>query len=195
MKLLLASQNQHKKEEIFQIFKGHDIELIDLSYFNDQDDPVEDGITFLDNALIKARYFAKKYQMPTISDDSGICVIALDGRPGVHSKRYSGGTDEDNNNKLLEELKDKDNRAAYYVSVIAIVFPDGKTFHYEGRLYGEIAFERKGTNGFGYDPLFYLPEYDKHVAQLSMAEKNKISHRANALKQVGEHLDEIINYK
>ena len=195
MKLLLASQNKHKIVEISHIFNGYEIELIDLSFFNDQDEVVENGKTFLENAIIKAKYYAHKYQMITISDDSGLAVDALGGKPGIYSKRYSGGLDIDNNQKLLDEMKLIKNRKAQFTSVIVIYFPDGHIFHYEGSIEGLIAYEPKGSNGFGYDPIFYLPNYDKHMAELDMEIKNKISHRAQALKQVKEHLDEIINYK
>jgi len=195
MKLLLASQNQHKKIEMKEIFDSEGIELLDLSSFHDNDDVEEDGDTFLDNAMIKALYFSKKYSMPAISDDSGIVIKALGGGPGVYSKRYSGGSDLDNNLKVLEEMKGKTNRDAYFVSVIVIAFPDGKCFSYVGRVHGLIGFELKGNNGFGYDSIFYVPSYDKHMAELPSEVKNKISHRALALKQVKEHLHEIINYK
>ncbi len=195
MKLLIATQNQHKKQELMQIFKDNDIELMDLSFYHDQDDVVEDGKTFLDNAIIKAKYFAMKYNMPTMSDDSGLVVPSLGGKPGIYSKRYSGGTDVDNYLKLLDDLKDITDRTAYFVSVIVIYFPDGHYLHYEGRVYGEIAYEPKGSNGFGYDPVFYLKSMDKHMAELPAEVKNEISHRAQAMKQVKEHLGEIINYK
>ncbi len=195
MKLLLASQNQHKKEEIFQIFKDYDVELLDLSFFKDCDDVLESGTTFLENAIIKAKYFSKKYNMPAIADDSGLVVHALGGRPGIYSKRYSGGSDIDNNIKLLDEMKDKDDRNAYFISVIVIYFPDDYYVHFEGRVYGEIAYQMKGNHGFGYDPIFYIKNYDKHMAELDSHIKNQISHRAMAIKEVRKRLDEIINYK
>lgn len=195
MKLLIASQNKHKIKEIKNIFDDDRFELMSLADFNDFDDPVEDGQTFLDNAIIKAKYFAKKYDIPTLSDDSGLCVEALNLMPGIHSKRYSGGSDHDNNLKLLKALDKTLNRRAFFVSMIVIYFPDGKTFHFEGRLYGEISMHAAGEHGFGYDPIFYLPEQKKHLAQLSSDEKNKISHRRHALEKVRMHLDEIISYK
>jgi XTP/dITP diphosphohydrolase len=195
MKLLIASQNKHKIEEIKQIFDLTNIELLDLDQFNDDDDVVEDGKTFLDNAILKAKYFANKYHIPTLSDDSGLVVEALDGRPGINSKRYSGGNDKDNYLKLLEEMKNISNRKAYFITVIAIYFPDGHIFHYEGKVHGEIAIAPKGTHGFGYDPIFYLPSLDKHMAELDADRKNQISHRGQALKHVKEHMNEIINYK
>jgi len=195
MKLLIASQNKHKIEEIKKIFSDARFELITLKDFNDSDDPIEDGSSFLENACIKAKYFAHKYHIPTLADDSGLCVEALNLAPGIYSKRYSGGNDHDNNMKLLDELKNERERKAYFVSMIVIYFPSDHYMHFEGRLYGEIAKEEKGNLGFGYDPIFYLPTLDKHLAELSMDEKNKISHRANALKKVGAHINEIINYK
>ncbi len=195
MKLLIASQNTHKIEEIKKIFSDSRFELKTLKDFNDSDDPIEDGSSFLENALIKAKYFANKYHMPTLADDSGLCVKALNLAPGIFSKRYSGGNDHDNNMKLLAELKNEYQRTAYFVSMIVIYFPSNHYMHFEGRLYGEIAKEEKGTSGFGYDPIFYVPTLKKHLAELSIDEKNKISHRANALRKVGANIDEIINYK
>jgi len=195
MKLLIASQNKHKIEEIKQIFDLTDVELLNLEQFNDQDDVIEDGQTFLDNAILKAKYFAEKYHMPTLSDDSGLVVDALDGMPGIHSKRYSGGNDKDNYLKVLDEMKHVKQRQAYFVTVIAIYFPKGHIFHFEGRVNGEIAMTPKGENGFGYDPIFYIPSLGKHMAELDASTKNKISHRAQALIKVKEHMNEIINYK
>lgn len=195
MKILIASQNKHKIEEITKIFDDDRFTLYTLEDFNDDDDPIEDGKTFLENAIIKAKYFAKKYQIPTLSDDSGLCVEALHLMPGIYSKRYSGGNDKDNNDKLLLNLKGIKNRDAYFVSMIVIYFPDDTYFSFEGRLYGEIAEQPLGTMGFGYDPIFYVKSLDKHLAQLTLDEKNHISHRAQALEKVGMHLDEIINHK
>ena len=144
---------------------------------------VEDGSTFVENAVKKAREFADLSSCCTLADDSGICVGALDGCTGVYSVRFCGihGGDKANNDLMLRKLENVIDRCAYYVCAIALACPDGKTITAEGYLHGEIGFEEKGENGFGYDPLFILPEYGLTVAQLRLEEKNRISHRAKAL--------------
>jgi len=195
MEIIIASQNVHKVKELSAIFKHQNISLISLKDLNDNDDVVEDGDSFLDNALIKAKYFSKKYNKPVISDDSGLVIPALNGRPGIYSARYSGGNDRDNNIKILKEMEDQKNRNAYFVSVIVLCYPNGVYKSYEGRAYGLIANQEKGSQGFGYDSIFYYPELNKHFAELDSDVKNQISHRANALKQLKEDIDEIINYQ
>ncbi|MCF7930339.1 MAG: XTP/dITP diphosphatase [Acholeplasmataceae bacterium] len=193
--LIIASQNVHKIRELSAIFNHKGIHLISLKELNDNDDVIEDGHSFLENAIIKASYFAKKYQKPVIADDSGLVIHALDGRPGIYSARYSGGDDHQNNLKVLKEMQDKENRDAYFVSVIVLCYPNGVYKSYEGKVFGIIAIEEKGKNGFGYDSIFYYPDLDKNFAELDSEIKNQISHRANALKQLKEDIDEIINYK
>ncbi len=195
MKILIASQNEHKIKEFKQIFENTDITLISLKDLNDDDDVEETEHTFTKNAIIKAKYFAKKYRIPTFSDDSGLSVDALNGAPGVYSKRYSNGNDYDNNIKLLKELKDVENRSAYFTSVVALYYPDCSYKTYEGIVYGTIGHELKEIKAFGYDPLFYPDGYDKSFSELGSVIKNQISHRGIALKKVKEDLDEIINHK
>jgi len=195
MEIIIASQNVHKVKELSAIFKHQNISLISLKDLNDNDDVVEDGDSFFENALIKAKYFSKKYNKPVISDDSGLVIPALNGRPGIYSARYSGGNDRDNNIKILKEMEDQKNRNAYFVSVIVLCYPNGVYKSYEGRAYGLIANQEKGSQGFGYDSIFYYPELNKHFAELDSDVKNQISHRANALKQLKEDIDEIINYQ
>ncbi len=193
--MIIASQNVHKIKELSTIFNHNDIRLISLKDLKDNDDVIEDGHSFLENAIIKASYFAKKYNKPAIADDSGLVVLALDGRPGIYSARYSCGGDHQNNLKVLKEMKDQENKDAYFVSVIVLCYPNGIYKSYEGRVYGLIADEEKGSNGFGYDSIFYYPELKKHFAELDSNIKNQISHRANALNKLKEDIDEIINYK
>ncbi len=195
MEIIIASQNVHKIKELSAIFKHQDISLISLKDLNDNDDVVEDGHSFLDNALIKAKYYTAKYHKPVISDDSGLVIDALNGRPGIYSARYSGGSDHDNNIKVLKEMEGQENREAYFVSVIVLCYPNGVFKSYEGRAHGLIGKEEKGNQGFGYDSIFYFPKLNKHFAELDSEIKNKISHRANALNQLKEDINEIINYK
>lgn len=195
MEIIIASQNTHKVKELSAIFNHQQISLISLKELNDFDEVVEDGDSFLANALLKAKYFAAKYNKPVISDDSGLVIPALDGRPGIYSARYSGGSDHDNNLKVLKEMETQKNRDAYFVSVIVLCYPNGVYKSYEGRAYGMISNQEKGKQGFGYDSIFYYPELDKNFAELDPQIKNQISHRANALKQLKEDIDEIINHK
>jgi len=154
---------------------------------------VEDGSTFMENAVKKAREIAEISGCCAIADDSGICVDALDGAPGIFSARFCGrhGDDQANNNLLLEKLKDTPDseRGAHYTCAIALAYPDGNIVKAEGYMYGVIGHEEKGENGFGYDPLFILPEYGKTSAEISPEEKNRISHRAQALQLLLKELE------
>lgn len=154
---------------------------------------VEDGETFADNALLKARSACEISGMPAVADDSGLCVDVLDGAPGVYSARYAGnhGDDSANNALLLKNLENvpKDKRTARFVSAVACVFPDGDEFTVEGSCEGIIGFAEKGENGFGYDPLFYVGE--QSFAELSDSEKDKLSHRGKALKLLKERLEKM----
>lgn len=188
MKMLAATNNQHKLEEISAILKELDIEIISMKQAGIEVEVDETGDTFTANALLKAREIAKLCHMAVISDDSGLEVFALDGQPGVKSARYSGveGVEKDakNNEKLLKNLEavPAQDRGARFCSVIAAVFPDGKELVAEGYVYGKIGYEAKGSNGFGYDPLFIVDGYGMSMAEMSAETKNKISHRANALQ-------------
>lgn len=190
MEMIAATNNSHKLEEIKEILTVLDWEIFSLADVGINIDIPETGKTFEENALIKAREICKLTGQVSIADDSGLEVKALKGRPGVFSARYAGvdGEDKDsaNNAKLLEELKDVpwDKRDARFCSVIAIVYPDGNEITARGYINGRIGYEAKGNNGFGYDPIFIIDGLDKTMAELSMEEKNKISHRANALRKV-----------
>jgi XTP/dITP diphosphohydrolase len=194
-KILIASHNQNKVTEIKDLVKDLDIELISLSDLGDLDEVIEDGSTFFENAYKKAFYFAKKYQMSTLSDDSGLCVMALDEKPGVLSARYTTGGDIENNKKVLTEMVNNKNREAYFICSIVFVNQNFETKSFEGRVYGEIYHEMSGQNGFGYDSIFYYPKLNKTFGNLSKEEKNKISHRANALSQFKDYLYEITHHK
>ena len=157
---------------------------------------IEDGKTFDDNAYKKASFTARVLGYPAIADDSGLCVEALDHAPGVYSARYAGenATDAENVAKLMDAMKDETNRNAYFQCVISIAIPTGPALTYEGRCDGVLTREPAGDNGFGYDPLFFFPEFNKTFAQLTMAEKAKVSHRGKALQEIAQEMDKIIDW-
>lgn len=191
--LVIATTNQNKLKEFKEILKDLDIEVRSLADFGPIPEVIEDGETFDDNAYKKAWQTAKILGLPTIADDSGLVVEALNGAPGVYSARYSGedATDEKNVTKLLSELKGVENRKAQFQCVLSIAVPSGPALTYEGNCEGAIIDERRGDNGFGYDPVFYFEEFDKTFAELSMDEKNKVSHRGKALAQVKSEVQQI----
>lgn len=191
IEIVLASRNKNKIKEFQVLFEkefGENIKVLSLDDIGFFDDIEENGETFEENAFTKA-FVPAKLGFIGIADDSGLCVEALNGAPGVYSARYSGGDDEDNNNLLLKELEDKQNRNAKYVCAIACVFPNNsKSFVVRGECNGKILKERHGKGGFGYDPLFYFEEFGKTFAEIELSEKNKVSHRANAIKHLVEKL-------
>lgn len=192
MKLIIASNNAHKLTEMKAILSPFFDDVQSMREAGIEHETVEDGTTFMENAVKKARELAEISGHAAIADDSGICVDALDGAPGIYSARFSGvhGDDKANNRLLLEKLQGVENRAAHYTCAIALCWPDGKMLTAEDYFYGEIGQEEKGTNGFGYDPLFFLPEYGCTSAQLSPEEKNRISHRGKALRKLVGLLEE-----
>ncbi len=185
LKIVLATRNRDKIKEIKNVFKDMDIEFLTLDDFKGFPEVIEDGKTLLENALKKAREISKFFNMPALSDDTGLEVEYLGGAPGVYSARYAGenATYEDNVNKLLKELEgvEWDKRKAVFKTIVALVFPDGREFVAEGANEGHITTEKIGTEGFGYDPIFYVDEKGKTYAEMSLEEKNSISHRARAL--------------
>ncbi len=194
--IVLATTNKGKTKEMQEILKGYPIEIKNLSDFGPIPEVIEDGETFDDNAYKKAAFTAKVLGYPALADDSGLCVETLDGAPGVYSARYAGenATDADNVAKLLEALKDEENRKAAFQCVISIAVPTGAALTYEGSCEGVLTREPAGDNGFGYDPLFFFPEFNKTFAQLSLAEKAQVSHRGKALKEVTDEMDKIIDW-
>lgn len=189
MKLLIASNNQHKIDEIKQILGNKFEQILSLSEAGIVCDPEENGKTFLDNALIKVRAVAKLTDMPVLGDDTGLCVDALNGAPGVHSARFAGDHDNAKNRaKLLYELQDETNRKAHFSTAVALLYPDGRLVTAEGRVDGEILHTEVGTNGFGYDSLFYCNEIGKTFAEATAEEKNAVSHRGRALQKLAEKL-------
>jgi XTP/dITP diphosphohydrolase len=191
--LVIATTNQNKLKEFKEILKDLDIEVRSLSDFGPIPEIIEDGKTFDDNAYKKAWYTAKYLGLPAIADDSGLIVDALNGEPGVYSARYSGenATDAENVSKLLSNLKGIENRKAHFQCVLSIAVPSGPALTYEGDCEGIIIDERRGDNGFGYDPVFYFEEFDKTFAELSSEEKHKVSHRGKALAQVKTEVQHI----
>ena len=189
MKLLIASNNQHKIDEIKQILGNKFEQILSLSEAGIVCDPEENGKTFLDNALIKVRAVAKLTDMPVLGDDTGLCVDALNGAPGVHSARFAGDHDNAKNRaKLLYELQDETNRKAHFSTAVALLYPDGRLVTAEGRVDGEILHTEVGANGFGYDSLFYCSEIGKTFAEATAEEKNAVSHRGRALQNLAEKL-------
>ncbi len=190
-KIIFATGNRHKAEEVKAIFGNADIELITL---NDLENPpviIEDGKTFEENSLIKARTVFEKYKLPVIADDSGLEVEQLNGAPGIYSARYSGeeGNYKKNNEKLLADLKDfPEPHKARFVCVVSYIDSE-QVVVAEGELQGEIIGEYRGVNGFGYDPLFVPTGYSKSLAEITPEEKNKISHRAKAFENIKRKLN------
>lgn len=193
LKIFLATGNKHKIEEISDIFSDiENVEILSIKDGVEIPEVIEDGTTFEENSKKKAVEISKFLNMITIADDSGLCVDALNGEPGVYSARYSGtGDDLKNNEKLIENLKGVENRKAKFVSVITLAKPNGETFSFEGEILGEIVDNPRGNTGFGYDPHFYVEEYQKTLAQLPEL-KNKISHRAKALEKLKKELKNIL---
>ena len=186
MKVIVASGNAHKIEEIAKILT--DFELISMREAGYDGDIEENGASFKENALIKAKFIAEKFSLPALADDSGLCVDALGGAPGVYSARYSGGGDSENRALLIKNLENAADRSARFKSAICLYFPDGKALFGEGVCEGRILFEDTGTNGFGYDPIFYSYDLQKSFGQASAEEKNSVSHRFNALTDLKSKL-------
>ncbi|MBQ9229126.1 MAG: RdgB/HAM1 family non-canonical purine NTP pyrophosphatase [Eubacterium sp.] len=195
MDFILASNNQKKLGEMQRILAPLGIQVVTAKMLGKTlEDVVEDGDTFEANARIKAMHACRVMNMPAIADDSGLCVDYLDGAPGIYSARFSGGhgDDEANNDLLLEKLAGvpMEQRTAYYVCAICCVFPDGREITVRGECHGHIGFERDGSEGFGYDPLFIVD--GRAFGRYTAEEKDKISHRGNALRKLTEELEKIV---
>ena len=186
MKVILASQNQHKLVELSAILSQLGFEIALESEYGLHVDVDETGATFEENSLLKAEAVMKASGMPVLADDSGLMVDALDGAPGVYSARYGHkSSDAERIAYLLENLKDvpAERRTAKFVCVITCLWPDGREIVARGECPGRILYEKHGAGGFGYDPVFYLPEYGMTYAELPPKKKNEISHRGNALRE------------
>ena len=189
MKLLAATNNKNKLREFKEILTPLGFDIISMAESGIEADPEENGITFLENAMIKATEICRLANVPVLADDSGLEVDALDGAPGIYSARYAPGSDSDRVNKLLSDMEGKENRAARFVSAVVICYPDGKSISAIGTCEGVISDAPAGENGFGYDPIFYVQQYERTYAQLSADEKNAISHRGVALRKLREKLE------
>ncbi len=183
MKLIIASNNKHKIYEIKTILAGYFEEILSLSEAGIDHETVEDGTTFMENAIKKAREIAEISGYASLADDSGITAHALGDEPGVYSARFAGvhGDDEANNALLLDRLRGAEDKGAHYTCAIALAYPNGELVTAEGYMYGAITENRRGERGFGYDPIFVPDGESRTVAEMSDEEKNAISHRAKAL--------------
>lgn len=185
-KIVVASGNSHKIIEIRQIFTG--VEIISMHELGFNEDIPETGKSFKENAKIKAEAVAKKFGLPALADDSGLCVDALYGAPGIYSARFSGEGDAGNRKLLLKKLDGISDRGAYFESAVCLCLPNGKTFFGEGRTYGRILQEEIGNNGFGYDCLFFSEDLKKSFGLATSDEKNSVSHRYRALCDLRDKL-------
>jgi XTP/dITP diphosphohydrolase len=193
MEILVATRNPGKVREIRKAFKGLGLRIRSLRDFRKVPQMEEDGKSFAENALKKARFYSKIYGILTLSDDSGLEVYVLNGSPGIHSARFAGekATDRENKQKLLHQLEGipLSRRGARFRCSIALVSPEGREAVVEGECRGKIGFKEVGRKGFGYDPLFILPGLGKTMAQLTLEEKNRISHRGKALRKLKKKID------
>lgn len=191
-KLVVASHNSGKLVEIQDLLKDLDIEILSAKGFN-LDEPVETGKTFIENAILKAEYVFKKTNLPTLADDSGLCVNALNGEPGIYSARWAGENKDFNwaMNKVNDKLCSLGNldRTAYFICVMALIVPSHEPIVFEGKVEGQLVWPVKGSNGFGFDPMFVPKGYDKTFGELDSNIKQKISHRANALLKMKKFLE------
>jgi len=186
-KLVLATRNSHKIQEISKFFSDVDVQILSIGDFQDAPYVVESGKTLEENAIIKAESASKFTGLPALADDTGLFVEALNGAPGVYSSRYAQeGNYKLNNQKLLKALEGVpfERRTAYFKTVVVLVLPDMSRYIVSGRLNGKIIDKLKGTHGFGYDPLFYVEDKGRTLAELTLEEKNKISHRAKAFENI-----------
>lgn len=202
MKIAIATKNAHKANELAKILKIDGVEFANLSELGIDCEIEENGTTFAENALIKAKYICEKYGFVTIADDSGLCVDALSGEPGIYSARYASrdgknASDSDNINLLLEKLKTipSGERSARFICSMALCAPDGKSFTVNGVCEGHITTDIRGEGGFGYDPVFYCTKLCKTFAESTEEEKNSVSHRAVACALLSEKLKEYLKKK
>ncbi|BBO83456.1 XTP/dITP diphosphatase [Desulfosarcina ovata] len=194
--LVIATRNKGKTAEIRDMLSGFPITIKNLDDFGPIPEVVEDGETFDENAYKKSSFTARVLGYPALADDSGLMVEALEGAPGVHSARWAGpeATDAERCSKLLTEMENQPNRKAAFACVISIAVPAGPALTYEGRCEGTILDAPAGSNGFGYDPVFFYAPLNKTFAQLTLAEKGRVSHRGRALQEVRDEFDKIIKW-
>ena len=196
MEVVIATNNKNKVFEFKSLFNSKNVEFKTLKEIGYLKEIIEDGNSFEENALIKARTISNELNCVAISDDSGLEVEALNNAPGIYSARYAGTHNDDDNNKLLiKNLSGIENRKARYVCAICIYYPDGKYLITKGTVNGLIIDEPRGMNGFGYDPYFYIEEFKQTFAEVELEKKNTISHRANAIRKMKELINEDFTYK
>ena len=192
-KMIFATGNEGKMREVRMILGDLGAEILSLKEAGTQAEAEENGTTFEENAVIKAKEIMEKTGALVLADDSGLEVDALNGEPGIYSARYMGHETSYHikNKNLIERLEGKtgEERSARFVCAIAACFPDGRVLTTRGTMEGQIGYEEKGENGFGYDPIFYLPEYQCYSGELPLEEKNKLSHRGKALRLMKEQLE------
>jgi XTP/dITP diphosphohydrolase len=194
--LLLASQNPGKLNEMRQLVEGLPFRVVGPRELGIEEAPEETGTTFIENATLKALYYAGRSGLVTVADDSGISVEALDGRPGLHSSRFGGegATDVDRNRLLLEKLKGvpHERRGAHFTSAVVVARGDTVLFQVQEQVDGSIAEETRGENGFGYDPLFFYPPFGRTFGEVPRTEKDKVSHRGKAFARLRTFLTELV---
>lgn len=197
MKFVLASHNKNKLRELQEILGGLGVEVVLQSELGLDLEPEETGTTFTENALLKARAVMEASGLPAIADDSGLCVDALQGAPGVYSARYGGEglTDQERYLLVLRGAAGQFPRTCRFQCAVCCCFPDGKVLTAEGKCEGTVAFTPMGEGGFGYDPIFFVPKLKKTFAQLTPEEKNAISHRGQALRAFAQELEAYLNEK
>lgn len=194
--LVIATRNKGKTQEIRDLLKGFPVDIRNLDDFGPIPHIEEDGDSFDENAYKKASFAARILGLPALADDSGLMVEALGNAPGIHSARYAGenATDEQKYLKLLDEMKGKTNRKAAFECVISVAVPTGAALTYEARCEGLITEVPAGSNGFGYDPVFFYPPFQKTFAQITLNEKNRISHRGKALAELKSEFDKVLEW-
>ncbi len=192
--LVIATRNKGKTQEIKDLLNDFPVDIKNLDDFGPIPYIEEDGDSFDENAYKKASFASRILGLPALADDSGLIAEALGGAPGIHSARYAGenATDEQRYLKLLDEMKGKTNRKAAFECAISVAVPTGAALTYEARCEGLIAEEASGSNGFGYDPVFFYPPYRKTFAQITREEKNRISHRGKALAELKSEFDKVL---
>jgi len=192
--IVIATRNKGKKSEIQELLKNFPVKIMSLEDFGPVPEVEESGQTFEENAYKKASFIARILGMPALADDSGLVVEALDGRPGVHSARYAGehATDRQRCIKLLEEMEGRTDRRAAFECVLSVAVPSGAALTYESKCEGLIAQRAEGSGGFGYDPIFFYPAAGKTFAEMTAAEKNSVSHRGKALRELCAEFEKVL---
>ncbi len=194
--LVVATRNPGKTRELRELLAGFPVEVRDLTGFGPLPEVEEDGASFEENAYKKASFTARLLGVPALADDSGLCVAALGGAPGVHSARYGGPglSDAERVARLLAAMKDRTDRRATFVCVLSLAVPSGAALTYEGRCEGVIAVEPAGENGFGYDPVFVYPPLGRTFAQLGAEEKHRVSHRGRAMAELRAEFEDVMRW-